>query len=188
MIIELTGQPCVGKSTFIALNRGESLNAALYRRSLASSIICFFSGLGYLGFRSAGLLMRWSLREDVSLVFRLNIFRNAVTKFGIYRSLVESNGEEGPRYLIDEGLSHLPFLFINTDPRLVVELISNELRKIHVIFLASPSVHVIASRLSMRGHKRLKFLSLASFTSRNHQIEGLLLELYPGLCKQLSVA
>ena len=145
----------------------------------------FFAGIKYLGFQRTKVLLSWSLKENVSLFFRINIFCNAVLKFGIFQNLNKSTLESSPRCLVDEGLSHLPFLFLKTDTNQIVDFITDELRRVNVQFLKSPGYDAIQNRLVKRGHKRLKFLSVTYFTERNQEIEDILLNLYPNLCKEL---
>ena len=71
--------------------------------------------------------------------------------------------------------------------RQVVDFVSNELSRINVEFLKSPGHDIIKERLTLRGHKRLNFLSISFFTNRNQDIEGVLLMEYPNLCKDLRI-
>lgn len=89
--------------------------------------------------------------------------------------------------LVDEGISHLPFLFLNSDTIKVVDFISNELQQTNVHYLNSPGSGLIEQRLTIRGHKRLNFLLLSAFVNRINEIEHNLLSEYPKLCKQFKV-
>ena len=185
--IEITGQPCAGKSSFIAQEVMIGKEIHIYEQRYLIKMFSFFAGIKYLGFQRTKVLLSWSLKENASLFFRINVFRNAVLKFGISQNLNTSTLESLPRCLVDEGLSHLSFLFLNTDTQQVVDFISDELRRVNVQFLKSPGYDVIQNRLVSRGHKRLKFLSVAYFTERNQEIEDILLNLYPNLCEELKV-
>ena len=44
------------------------------------------SGINFLGLTRAKILFYWSLDEDAPIYFKMNIFRNAVSKFGIFLS------------------------------------------------------------------------------------------------------
>ena len=89
--------------------------------------------------------------------------------------------------IVDEGISHLPFLFQNTETHLVLELLTSELSDIEVIFLPNPGSSTIKERLKSRGHKRLKYLNVDSFMSRNRDIECYLIDQYPHLSKNLII-
>ena len=136
--IEITGQPCAGKSSFIAQEVIIDKEIHIYEQGYLIKIFNFFSGIKYLGFQRTKVLLSWSLKENASLFFRINVFRNAVLKFGIFQNLNTSTVEGSKRYLVDEGLSHLPFLFLNTETQQVVDFISDELRRVNVRFLKSP--------------------------------------------------
>jgi hypothetical protein len=185
--IEITGSPCSGKSSFIAQKvlRGEANQANC--KNYFIKICNFYLGVRYLGLKRILVLLSWSLKENASLIFRINIFRNAVQKFGLFQSLTTSISRGSNKYLVDEGLSHLSFLFLNTDTYRVVEFISEELKRIRVHYLKSPGNEVVKARLIKRGHKRLKFLSVNYFTEKNQSIEEILLILYPKLCKELDI-
>lgn len=184
---EMTGQPCVGKTTFISQEMRAGKVFQMYVQRYPMKFYCFFLGINYLGFKRARILFSWSLKESASFLFRINVFFNAVTKFGFPSKLSISLQESSPPYLVDEGLSHIPFLFLNTDTRRVVEFIAVDVRNANVLFLKSPGCDVIQDRLRKRGHKRLKFLSIPHFVQRNQEIENLLLSLYPNLCKKIEI-
>jgi len=88
---------------------------------------------------------------------------------------------------VDEGISHLPFLFLKIDTFKVLKFTNKELLKTKVIFLKSSSQLEIKERLQRRGHKRLRYLSLNIFVERNMEIEDFLLKKYPELCKDLRI-
>ena len=132
--IEITGQSCSGKSSFVAKKVMISKELDIYKQSNLAKLFIFFYGIYYLGLKRTKVLFSWSLKEDASLFFRINVFRNAVSKFGIFQDLNTSPSGSFLK-IVDEGLSHLPFLFLNTDTELVVGFISNELRKVNVRFL-----------------------------------------------------
>lgn len=181
--IVITGQPCSGKSTYISNELKTHKDTKHKNPSYHNKIYHFFSGIKYLGIFRAKQLLIWSFHEKASFVFRLNLFRSAVSKFGgLNRSALD-----GHHFLIDEGIAHLPFLFLKTNTEKVVSLILNELKEANVIFLQTPGLNTIQERLRKRGHKRLKFLSLADFAKKNEEIENTLIHLYPSLCKEFEI-
>lgn len=184
--IEITGQPCAGKSSFIAQEVLCDKNIQKYEQTFFMKMLSFYWGVRYLGLKKSKVLLSWSLRENGSLFFRINIFRNAVLKFGNFQRLTRTNVKNPHKFLVDEGLSHLSFLFLNTDTHEVVDFVSDELKSVQVKLLKSPGHEVIKARLITRGHKRLKFVSLNCFTKRNQDIEDILLNRYPKLCKDIN--
>jgi len=184
--IEITGQPCSGKSTSINMSKSDDMTKFL-KDDLYRKIFYFFLGIKFLGIQRSRVLFNWSFVEDASFIFKLNIFLNAVSKFGIFRTLETSSSDKAKRFLVDEGVSHIPFLFLKTETREVINFISSELQTINVYFMRSPRQDVIQSRLLSRGHKRLKFTLLSTFMSKTHEIEKVLLSQYPSLCKEFTV-
>lgn len=187
IFIEITGQPCAGKSSFIAQEVKRFKDIHIHKQIFPKNILNFVTGIKYLGFQRIKVLFSWSLKENASFFFRINVFRNAVLKFGIFCNYNTSAKTDSNKSLVDEGLSHLPFLFLKTDTQQVVDFISNELKRVNVRFLKSPGIDVIHERLLSRGHKRLKFLSVTHFSERNKEIEDILLDLYPNMCKELII-
>ena len=182
-LIEITGQPCSGKTNFI--DRETKSNKLIKKYDQRRNLADFFIGIYYLGCSRSKTLFFWSLKEDVPFLFKLNIFRNSVIKFSIFFSNHKSDKYKNAKLYVDEGISHLPFLFTKMDTLKVLKFIAKELLKTKVIFLKSPSQLVIKERLQRRGHKRLRYLSLNLFVERNMEIEDFLLKKYPELCKDL---
>ena len=184
--IEITGQPCSGKTSFIS-NKVLDKECNLFNQGLLARIFYFCSGINFLGLSRAKILFFWSLGENAPLYFKMNIFRNAVSKFGIFLSLQAPTSNNVVRYILDEGVSHLPFLFLKTDTTLVIDFIASELQTTDVHYLISPGYDVIHHRLLKRGHKRLKFLHLSSFIIRTEEIEEIMLAQYPKVCKKFKI-
>lgn len=181
--VEITGQPCSGKTTFIAGNSGFDFKRQVLCQNSLSRILNFFRGVLYLGIGRLMILLAWSKKEEVSFLFRLNIFRNAVSKFGVFKYLKDEKTDSKSTNVVDEGISHLPFLFQNTHSSLILDFISGELTNIGVIFLKSPGKEELIKRLKKRGHKRLRFLSVDEFVVTNNAIETYLIHRYPHNCR-----
>ena len=141
-----------------------------------------------MGLKRSRVLFSWSLAEEAPFFFRINIFRNAVSRFGIfYKMDLLTSANPSKKLIVDEGVSHLPFIFLKTDTLEVVNFISHELNKTNVFFISSPSSKTIKSRLIKRGHKRLTFLSVNFFSERVLEIENVLLSQYHSHCKKFVV-
>ena len=185
--VEITGQPCSGKSSFVvnceANDEFKKLNINLVKK-----LIYFFKGINSLGLKRSRVLFSWSLAEEAPFFFRINIFLNAVSRFGIfYKMNLLTSANPRKKLIVDEGVSHLPFIFLKTDTQEVVNFISHELNKADVFFISAPSTKTIKSRLIKRGHKRLSFLSINFFLERVLEIENILLSQYPSHCKKFVV-
>jgi len=185
--IEITGQACTGKTRYIRRRVEKENHVVLAGGSRLNKLFYFATGFKYLGFSRVARLYLWSLNESAPFYFRLNVFINAVSKFGLIVSADTSQISSNKFFFCDEGISHLPFLFLNTDTELVVNFISSEIKNIEIYFLKSPGCRIIQHRLGSRGHKRLKFMSQASFVQRNDEIEKTLLNMYPNLCRNIEV-
>ena len=185
--IEITGQSCSGKTKFIEEELILDTKFDVYKINFFTKLYNFLVGIKYLGLERTKVLLSWSLQENASLFFRINVFRNAVLKFGNFKKLSSLTQTNLPTYVVDEGLSHLPFLFLCSNTEEVLNFISEELKRINVELLKSPGHEVIENRLIQRGHKRLKFLSISFFTDRNSEIEDILLRKYPNLCSSIKI-
>ena len=181
-LVEITGQPCSGKSTLLNTYTFDGIKPQVYKQGLFLKVINFMRGLIYLRSKIR-LLLSWSLKEQGSFAFRINIFRNAV----IFVDLKTNYTDSRQTMIVDEGISHLPFLFQNTETHFVLDLLMSELSDIEVIFLPNPGSSTIKERLKSRGHKRLKYLNVDSFMSRNRDIECHLIDQYPHLSKNLVI-
>jgi len=184
-ILEVTGQPGSGKSYCIK-NLIEADNRYIDMPfGIMARLGAFFSGMTRLGIKRCKTLWVWSFREICPTYFKLVIFFNAVSKFG--RLPNSGNINDASTLLVDEGISHLPFLFLNTDAELVIDFLRSEIKYIHIYFLKSPGFRVIQDRLGSRGHKRLQFMSMTFFIHRNDEIEKTLLNVYPNLCRNIEI-
>lgn len=184
--VEITGRPCSGKSTHVdqqILNK----KAVLLNQGILVKLIYVILGINFLGFKRLKTLYDWSLIEDAPLYFKINIFLNALSKFGSFKYLKKINSSKTPDLIIDEGISHIPFLFLKTDTSVVIDFITRELKSLNVAYLSSLKDEVMYNRLLNRGHKRLKFLSLNSFIESTIKIENNLLTKYPTLCKKFKI-
>lgn len=186
-IVEITGQPCAGKTSYISDTLLIYENTGSANGTLIKKIYFFLCGVQYLKTARIRQLLKWSLKENASIFFKLNIFRNAVTKFGMFNKRHDINLKNKQNFLLDEGISHLPFLFLETDTSKVVQFIFNELQQVDVVLLKSPGQGQIKERLTKRGHKRLQFLPLSNFADRNREIEEVLVHSYANFCHDFKV-
>ena len=186
-ISEITGQPCSGKSTYISTIFLNNQDHETNNGGFIQKFYFFFNGVIYLETFRIRKLLEWSLKEDASIFFKLNIFRNAVSKFGMFNKRHVINKKKSRNFMLDESISHLPFLFLETDTNIVVEFMLNELQQVNVVFLKSPGKEKIKERLEFRGHKRLRFLPTAYFVSRNDEIEETLIHCYTNICQDFKV-
>ena len=184
--IEITGQPCAGKST-IANKISLDIVVRCIQNRFPKKILYFLLGINFLGLKRSKIIFGWSLAENVSFLFKLNIFFNCVSKFGIFHRYQNPAKYQDLKIVVDEGISHIPFLFLETDSKIVINFISDELQMINVYILQSPEQDIIQARLLSRGHKRLKFMALSIFAGRIQEIEKVLLSKYPSLCKKFKV-
>lgn len=181
-MIEITGQPCAGKSYLIEEMVAMDVGSRIYRPSIIGKILNFGIGCFYLRFYRTIVLFKWSFHEVLPFLFKCNIFFNAVCKFGCYYRLNSRGHGGGPSWVIDEGVSHLPFLLCSTDCALVVNFIMPELKGLVVRLVVAPNQKVLRTRLISRGHKRLKYVSIDDFLRQNCKVETTIRESYPRVC------
>lgn len=188
-IVELTGAPGSGKSTFAAAANRSNAIVLFNREWLLRSfklpvdsripacvfyeIIMFYGGARHL--RSIRLVrfLNVCYKANASWIRKINVFRSIVHKYAIheYFSEVQDN-----RYLlVDEGISHIPFLFAgdlsNIDPQVLMEFPRDHpwIVKLQV------SQNLLENRIQMRGHKRVESTKSAvvNFVSQNQECDAL---------------
>lgn len=174
-VIECTGVPCVGKSTFLEFVHKSNPELVFSRCDLIPGslrkaipvvgrlyaevkLLVLYLFDGPLSFRNHWDLLRASLNCNESFFFSLNIFRNVLLKFAV-DSYVHKR-YRGEIVFIDEGISHLPFLFQNStsDLRIVDGLYARfrEIMASNLVLIMEAGDADIGNRLANRGHKRLK--------------------------------
>ena len=186
-LIEITGQPCAGKSTLVKKMKFPNEDFIVFKPNIYQKVMHFIFGFSYLGIERTKTLLAWSFLESCPVIFKCNIFFNAVSKFGCWKILKAPNTQSAPVSIIDEGISHLPFLFRNTDTRLVVTFISPELKGMTIQIILAPEKKIIYERLNKRGHRRLKHIPINTFVARNYEIETTILSHYPSYCQALEI-
>jgi len=194
-IIEITGVPAGGKSFYIAKSDFnvfnicgpylDSLQRVRIIKILVREFYVFYVGIKVLSLQDIYFFWKAAMREDVSLLNKLNIFRNIVRKFGV-RKLINLSRSNDVFY-IDEGISHIPFNLLNSKPSIVVDKLKPYLDITNIIYLEAPSLKKLAERLKLRGHKRLMRIDLHQFIDDNMEVNTYLLNTYPDLCESFQV-
>ena len=184
---EVTGQPCSGKTNYIhSFSSREEYY--LFTDAKIERFINFIFGFFYLGIIRSFVLYKWCMKESVPFYFKVVIFLNAISKFGfVFESKKFKDKKNRKSLLVDEGISHLPFLLQQTNPKSVINFIENELRSVEIIFIRSPDLITLRERMLSRGHKRLAFIGIDEFLKKNAEIELCLLERYPTICKKINI-
>lgn len=157
MYVELTGSPGTGKS-YVANSSpaGLSLEYPLNNRFLLILLELLAIPLLLVSVRPRLLLycVKASFSADRRMYFKLNVFRNTAKKLVFFRG---AQITRVARVRVDEGVSHLPFLYGLTGEKEFVyfcDLFAGHLAKIHLIQVCS-SDSLIKSRVLTRGHRRL---------------------------------
>ena len=169
-IIELTGEPCAGKSTY--LNSLSKLDHfTLFCRqwllndlgitskvNLLSPVIyelyMFYAGMRGIG--HSRLFYFWLATQKLNepVLRRINIFRNIIHKYAIHYRVANSKCCE--EYLVvDEGISHIPYLFTGGLDKIETSSLFNFPYEKPWIIKLSLDIEIIISRLLKRGHKRI---------------------------------
>lgn len=182
--IEITGIPCCGKSHFCDQEKVINSKSKNLLKKIVIDIYFVMRGGGYL-FSSNRCLkfMRLAYKECVPFSYKLKLFRNVCRKFGVFASIKNCH-QSG---YVDEGVSHIPFNFLNSDSREVIKLIKHELQYLTVVLLPSPNDNILKERLKKRGHPRLMFCDIDSFIKLNQQVESFIKERYISTCLDFKV-
>ena len=190
-MIEITGIPGSGKShilkrdfpstTYTYLDNkfcDKSLrikNLYVFLRTPLREFALLLIGVFVLGLKQLLVVLWHVFATDWSIFRKVNVIRNILKKFGILKLASKTPLK---RYVIDEGLYHLNFVFAgsNTD-NFIQYLDVSQFGRPHIILVDAPD-EVIISRLKMRGHGRLKDTfddqSVRTFVNYNCNIRDVL--------------
>ena len=191
---ELTGVPGSGKSTYVikeklTVQSSESLFPILYKLPYKAAVIFSELYLFLLGFKVLSIIelnffFKIAMREQVSISFKLNIFRNTLRKFAIYYLTLRHYDS---KVYIDEGISHIPFSHTSSSFEEIFPIIEPYLKNTSLIYIRCTSDEELKRRLLHRGHSRLKFISVEKLILKSRKVEAKMLEAYPLLCKSFKV-
>ena len=171
IIIELTGVPGAGKSTFCNSISSDNIllfsdeivlrsfmNGAFHSSKLAKVILILFC-LKNFSYYSTYIRTAFNfiLKMRSSLYKKLSLFVNIMLKIGRYEYATQYLSEE--IILFDEGISHGIFNLTDYNRMLhcedLFDKLPNELLSSIDLFILSNDESVIYKQLSVRGHKRV---------------------------------
>lgn len=146
-IVEVTGPTCCGKTFMLRKLGVPSIKVEPY--------FCFF-GFIYLlffGFNKLMFLVSLIGKSESRLNHQTRVFVHVFAKVGF--SLV--NRFLGEKKIIDEGLSHIPFILMleKDDINRFICLFYDSLENMKIIYIKS-DISKIQRCLKLRGHKRIK--------------------------------
>lgn len=185
-ILELTGVPCSGKSYILnVINESDNRSAIFSDHYLLEElgfkyentfIRIFFAeswlfvwGSWEAGFRLCVCYFFSCLRLKLSLIRRINIYRNIMRKYGVSHFSQQRKYDDS-WLIVDEGISHIPYLFTGALNKRIEELFFKFPVGYNVtIVQLQGEPCTITERLSKRGHKRLqeKSVTLSEFVKNN---------------------
>jgi hypothetical protein len=181
-IIEITGAPCSGKTTFLKSNFADAKvlkslfpeTASVFSK-LIHSIKSIFKVLvtRQLTTQQLRWLIRKTLQYDASLISKLNAFRNCTLKFDNHFRMVEDSF-----VVVDEGISHIPFILEIQSPTEIDEftaLFRKHLAGVTILFVEAPAdKEILFVRLCRRGHVRISSTDdINAFVDRNSRVAAL---------------
>ena len=154
----------------------------LYELKNIFNLICYRNNL--LDFNKIIWLLLASSRVRGGWLLRVNIFLNCILKFA-YHATLKRRENSDIVFIIDEGVSHIPFLLQDQDNSYqVVEefftIFSGVLADIDVAYVGIEGVNTV-ERLMSRGHKRLKnrnIKSVKKFDKKNKKTMLLIMKKY----------
>lgn len=161
-IIEITGPPGSGKTTYIessfpganVLLGALPLSYGTARRIFGSFFSAVYSVIfGIIRINQMKWLISRAMRYDETWFCRVNAFRNCMTKFGYARFCTKDKST-----VVDEGISHIPFVLGLSSPDIdeFLVLFRQHLQGKKIIFIEAPPKEVLLHRIRTRGHKRVR--------------------------------
>lgn len=177
-IIEVSGAPASGKTTFIERNfsdqfvllGGMPLSYQPTQRIVYSIFLsCYAIATGSISLGQIEWLVKKSIVYDETIFARLNALRNSITKFGYCFFKAHARN----KLIIDEGISHIPFILglEQTDIYDFIDLFYKQLTSVSIIFIETPTRDVLIQRIATRGHKRVRNpQGIEEFVDRNSRI------------------
>ncbi len=177
-IIEITGAPGSGKTTFIekdlsdkiVLLGGMPISYGTTQRVLASLFLSLYAIVtGAISLGQILWLVKKAATYDETLFARVNALRNSMTKFGY--GFFDAHGKA--TLIVDEGVSHIPFI-LGLEGREINDFVSvfrDQLEKKAIVFIEAPPKELLVERISTRGHKRVRSAQDAeAFVGKNSRI------------------
>lgn len=191
MIIELAGMPCSGKTSNIynysLLFKAEIITNHLIQKELKLclnskiinliliDIILVLRGLRFIGRKNLILLLDALKLSGWNYLRRLNVLRNTLKKYAIFELF--SKYEER-NFLVDEGISQIVYNFATSKNKISNSLLlpylkNSKLKVIHIIC----DNEEIRKRLSIRGHKMIRYYGIENFLILNNKAKRNLITL-----------
>lgn len=176
--IEVTGAPCSGKSFFI---ENAFTGVVVLEGSIPKSygpvrrIVFSFILIGY-----ALVTASISIRQILWLISKVNIYNESIyARLNAVRNSLMNFGQElyrlfGKPILIDEGISHIPFILELKDEDIheFVHAFSPHLENKVIFFVDEPQdKDILYERLASRGHSRIQSVeNISEFVKRNSRV------------------
>ncbi len=177
-VIELTGAPGSGKTTFIEKNYpdrfvllgGLPLSFRTGKRVLYSIVLFLYAiRIRALSLGQIWWLVKKAVTYDETLFAKINALRNSITKFGY--NFFERHTDAS--LIIDEGISHIPFI-LGLENKEISDFIyqfNQHLAEIRIIFIDSLPKEILEKRIIKRGHKRVRAgRDVERFVAKNTRI------------------
>ncbi len=172
-MIEVSGQPGSGKSTFLK-NKNKVVQKKWYLEFLWPLIAMYTLLFEYTIFL---YILRKIIFLQRTKLEKINIIRNIFIKLLFYYFYSKKHD-----WFVDEGISHIPFLLDFTSDRDFsdfIHLFSKYCRNIDLVFIDADEI-IIKKRLLKRGHKRIRNDSeLSFFFEQQNLIKSLYLHHFP---------
>lgn len=119
-----------------------------------------FIGFNTLNAPTIKLLLKYLIFSKWSFFRKLNVFRNVLKKYSLHYI---ASKNITTNFIIDEGVSHIPFIFSTAFINYTPELIINPYKNNILVIIINTNPLILYKRIVKRGHKHI-------IGFNNHQI------------------
>lgn len=185
MLIEISGMPCTGKTTnknyyeqiynaklidkWTIQKRLKINTSSRLLNLIIMNLILILLGINGIKFKDHSKLIIAILKSGWTINRKVNVWRNCMFKFAFIKLFAKA---KGMNYLIDEGLSQIPYIFATSQFKLNNKWIFPYINDNSIIVEhLDVDIDEIKTRLIKRGHPLLDNVGIEQFMTFNLNVK-----------------